>query len=246
VNSGQVAIGVVGVAERHPVALGDTMNVAARLQSTAEPGMIVIGGATARKVGGRFLLAPLGHLTIRGRESPVEAWRLLRARPAGPRSKPAGLVGRDRETELLHSAAEGLRAGKGQVVPAERRTGDRKDAIARVAPRTAGADVSWLEGQCASYGGQPLYDPLAEALRGWVGVDDVSRRAATLQRLGLEPNVLPYLATLLSAEDTPSHSGSNGEREEFGAGLARAYASWLAGICREGPRRPRGAGHPLG
>ena len=60
VNSGQVAIGVVGSAERHPVALGDTMNVAARLQGTAEPGTIVIGGATARKLRGRFLVAPLG------------------------------------------------------------------------------------------------------------------------------------------------------------------------------------------
>jgi len=235
VNSGQVAIGVVGVAERHPVALGDTMNVAARLQSTAEPGTIVIGGATARKVGGRFLLAPLGHLTIRGRESPVEAWRLLRARPAGPRSKPAGLVGRERETELLHSAAERLRAGEGQVVLLSGEPGIGKTRLLEWLRDQLGADVSWLEGRCASYGGQPLYDPLAEALRGWVGVDDVSRRAATLQRLGLEPNVLPYLATLLSAEDTPSHSGSNGERDEFGAGLARAYASWLAGVCREGP-----------
>ena len=58
VNSGQVAIGVVGGAERHPVALGDTMNVAARLQGAAAPGTIVIGGATARKLRGRFLVAP--------------------------------------------------------------------------------------------------------------------------------------------------------------------------------------------
>lgn len=235
VNSGQVAIGVVGVAERHPVALGDTMNVAARLQSAAEPGTIVIGGATARKVGGRFLLAPLGHLTVRGRESPVEAWRLLRARPAGPKSKPAGLVGRERETALLHSAAEALRAGKGQLVLLSGDPGIGKTRLLDWLREQLGADVSWLEGRCASYGGQPLYYPLAEALRGWVGVDDVSRRAATLQRLGLEPNVLPYLATLLSADDTRSHSGSNGERDEFGAGLVRAYSSWIAGIGREGP-----------
>ena len=84
VNSGQVAIGVVGAAERHPVALGDTMNVAARLQGAAAPGTIVIGGATARKLGGRFLVAPLGHVAVRGRERPVEAWRLLSTRPDRP------------------------------------------------------------------------------------------------------------------------------------------------------------------
>ncbi len=235
VNSGQVAIGVVGVAERHPVALGDTMNVAARLQSTAEPGTIVIGGSTARKLGGRFLLAPLGHLTVRGRESPVEAWRLLSARPAGSKSKPAGLVGREREKELLQSAAEALRAGSGQVVLLSGEPGIGKTRLLEWLREHLGADVTWLDGRCASYGGQPLYDPLAEALRGWVGVDDVSRRSATLHRLGLEPNVLPYLATLLSAEETRAHSGSNGERDEFGAGLARAYASWIAGVSRERP-----------
>ena len=235
VNSGQVAIGVVGVAERHPVALGDTMNVAARLQSTAEPGTIVIGGATARKLGGRFLLAPLGHLTVRGRERPVEAWRLLRARPRRAKSEPAGLVGRERERELLRSAADALRAGAGQVVLLSGEPGIGKTRLLEWLRDQLGADATWLEGNCASYGGQPLYEPLAEALRGWAGVDDVSGRSATLQRLGLDPNVLPYLATLLSAEGAKEHGGSNGERDDFGAGLARAYAAWIAGICRDGP-----------
>jgi class 3 adenylate cyclase len=233
VNSGQVAIGVVGVAERHPVALGDTMNVAARLQGTAEPGTIVIGGATARKLGGRFLLAPLGHLTVRGRERPVEAWRLLRARPERPRSEPSGIVGRRGEQEMLHSAADALRAGKGQLVLLSGEPGIGKTRLLEWLRAQLGEEATWLDGRCASYGGQPLYQPLAEALHDWVGVEDVARRSATLERLGLEPDALPFLATLLSAEAV--RGGSNGASDEFGAALARAYASWLAGICREGP-----------
>jgi class 3 adenylate cyclase len=226
VNSGQVAVGVVGVAERHPVALGDTMNVAARLQSTAEPGTIVIGGATARKLEGRFLLAPLGHLTVRGRERPVEAWRLLQARARRPKGEPAGLVGREREKDRLCSAADALRAGKGQVVLLTGEPGIGKTRLLEWLRDQFGADAIWLEGRCASYGAQPLYDPLAEALRGWVNADDVSQRLATLHRLGLEPTALPYLATLLSAAPANGNGGD---------GLARAYAAWIAGISRDSP-----------
>jgi class 3 adenylate cyclase len=229
VNSGQVAIGVVGIAERHPVALGDTMNVAARLQGSAEPGTIVIGGATARKLGGRFLLAPLGRISVRGREMPVEASRLLGARHARPKGETGGLIGREPEQVLLRSAAEALSRGNGQVLLLSGEAGIGKTRLLEWLREQLGDGVTWLEGHCASYGGQPLYGPLAEALRDWVGADDVARRSATLERLGLEPDALPYLATLLSPDD------SSGPSDQFSAELARAYATWIAGISRDGP-----------
>jgi class 3 adenylate cyclase/tetratricopeptide (TPR) repeat protein len=234
VNSGKVAIGVVGAAERHPVALGDTMNVAARLQDAAEPGTIVIGGATARKLRGRFLMAPLGHLAVKGREGPVEAWRLLSVRPDRPRSKPSSLVGRRHETEELTAAAEALREGQGRFVLLEGEPGIGKTRLLEWLREQLGDDVTWVEGHCASYGGQPLCHAPAEALRGWVGVDDVVRRAATLERLGLEPDALPYLASLLSAADDQADQ-ANGSPAEFEAALGKAYAAWIRGLAREGP-----------
>ena len=229
VNSGQLAIGVVGVADRHPVALGDTMNVAARLQSAAAPGTIVIGGATARKVGRRFLLASLGRLTVRGRQQPVEAWRLLRAQPAHQRSAPAGLVGRAHERAQLLDAAHALRGGKGRVVFLSGEPGIGKTRLLEWLQDELADDASWLEGWCASFGGQPLYHPLAEALHDWVGAEDVNQRSATLERLGLQPDALPYLATLLS------EGGSNGDVDDVGSALAQAYAGWIRGVCREKP-----------
>ena len=230
VNSGTVAIGVVGAAERHPVALGDTMNVAARLQSGAEPGTIVIGGATARKLQGRFLTTPLGHLAVKGREGPVEAWRLLSYRPDRPRRTPSGLVGRARETAELAAAADALRAGQGRFVLLEGEPGIGKTRLLEWLREELGDDATWVEGRCASYGGQPLCHAPAEALRGWVGVDDVVGRGATLERLGLEPHALPYLATLLSADD-----GADGPPARFDAGLGNAYEAWLNGLARERP-----------
>ena len=230
VNSGQVAIGVVGAAERHPVALGDTLNVAARLQSGAEPGTIVIGGATARKLQGRFLMAPLGHLAVRGREGPVEAWRLLSARPDRPRRKPAGLVGRTSETAELTTAATALLEGRGGLVLVEGDPGIGKTRLLEWLRDELGDDATWVEGHCASYGGQPVCHAPAEALRGWVGMEDVVRRGATLERLGLEPDALPYLASLLSDEDAPE-----GLPAHFDAALGKAYEAWLRGLARERP-----------
>src|SRR5207244_607933 len=73
INSGRVATGLVGSADPQHVALGDAVNVAARLQARAEPGSVVVGGATAGRLDGRFELGRLGQLEIRGRSSPVEA-----------------------------------------------------------------------------------------------------------------------------------------------------------------------------
>jgi class 3 adenylate cyclase len=231
VNSGQVAIGVVGASERHPVALGDTMNVAARLQGAAAPGTIVIGGATARKLGGRFLVAPLGRLTLRGRESPVEAWRLLSSRPDRQRRAPSGLIGRTSETTRLASAAEALRGGRGQLVFVDGEPGIGKSQLLEWLCEQLRGEATWLEGHCCAYGGQPLYHAPAEALRGWAATDDVAQRTSTLDRLGLEPEALPYLATLL-ATDAEYEGGSPGD---LSGSIRQAYVSWIRGLCREGP-----------
>jgi class 3 adenylate cyclase len=236
VNSGQVAIGVVGAAERHPVALGDTMNVAARLQGTAAPGTIIMGGATARKLQGRFLVAPLGHVAVRGRQRPVEAWRLLGPRPGRRRNDPFGLVGRSSETAILASAAHDLRAGHGGLLVVDGEPGIGKTRLLEWLRAHLHDEVTWLDGHCASYGGQPLYHAPAEALRGWVAGDDVGQRTATLDRLGLEPGALPYLATLLSGDAGGEHAaGANGSLDEFGAALRDAYAAWIRGLCRDRP-----------
>src|SRR3954452_22477348 len=68
-NTGQVATGLVGAGNRRPVALGDTMNVAARLQTHAEPGTILVGPRTAAELGNRFRLESLGEIVVKGRDA---------------------------------------------------------------------------------------------------------------------------------------------------------------------------------
>jgi class 3 adenylate cyclase len=76
VNTGPAVVGVVGDgADRGYTVLGDTVNVAARLQALAPEGGVAIGGATLRRLRGAQV-SPLGELAVKGRREPVEAWRL--------------------------------------------------------------------------------------------------------------------------------------------------------------------------
>jgi adenylate cyclase len=77
VNTGPVAVGVVGGGDaRGYTVLGDTVNVAARLEGLAPVGGVAIGGATLRALPGAQV-SPLGHVAVKGRRESVEAWRLV-------------------------------------------------------------------------------------------------------------------------------------------------------------------------
>ncbi len=75
INSGPALVGNIGSEEyRNFTAIGDTVNVASRLQGVAQPGEVVIGSATAKLVGESVGLTPLGSVPVKGRAEPVEAF----------------------------------------------------------------------------------------------------------------------------------------------------------------------------
>ena len=102
--------------------VGETPNLAARLQAIAEPDMVVIADDTRRLVGDLFELEDLGAQDLKGIRKPVRAWATLRLRPIESRfealrgSGPTALVGRARETGLLARCWADAKAGNGQVV----------------------------------------------------------------------------------------------------------------------------------
>ena len=78
VNTGQAIVGNVGTAEQRSfTAIGDATNVAARLQSAAAPGRVVVGAATADALGEGAVLEPLGLLELKGRGEAVEAFAVV-------------------------------------------------------------------------------------------------------------------------------------------------------------------------
>ncbi|HET7028159.1 MAG TPA: adenylate/guanylate cyclase domain-containing protein [Candidatus Limnocylindrales bacterium] len=83
INTGPALVGNIGSDEyRNFTAIGDTTNLAARLQDVAEPGRVVIGPETAAAVAGAFPLDTLGAVKVKGRIEPVEAFALGRLEPA--------------------------------------------------------------------------------------------------------------------------------------------------------------------
>ena len=244
VNSGQAAVGLVGAGDPQEVALGDTTNVAARLQSATAPGTIAIGEATVERLSAWFVLEPLGDLQLKGREAPVRAWRLVSAR--GSREAELGpLVGRERELELIEEAVDELKAGRGRILLLVGEAGIGKTRLLRELNVRVGDAAAWIEGHCFSYAGDLLYGPFVEMLRTWAGVEEgeaeIAVRTRLRARLGalLGPqvdSVLPDLGRLLALRLEPhGEEGLGASPEVLSEQVRQAYCRWVEALAAERP-----------
>src|SRR4051812_7830469 len=146
IATGLVVIGEpIGAGDsRQQTAVGETPNVAARLQSLAGPGQVVIDAATKRQIGGLFECQDLGTIALKGLPEPVPAWQVLAEnRTLGQfealRSDLTPLVGRDEEIELLLRRWTQAKGGSGKVVLISAEPGVGKSRLAealaeRIAP----------------------------------------------------------------------------------------------------------------
>lgn len=218
VHSGLVVLGRVGSGERQEtLALGDTPNMAARLQALASPDTLLISEATHRLVEGLFDLQALGRQTLKGITDAMRAYRVLTPREARDRidvrSRLWNLVGRDQELALLTDRWERALEGHGQVVLLVGEPGIGKSRIVRALDETLANVAHYrVELRCSPlYSQTPLY-PFVERLAqrlGWEPGDDHStemeKLEATLEQFGVTPEEsLPLLAVLLS-RSPPGH-----------------------------------------
>jgi class 3 adenylate cyclase/tetratricopeptide (TPR) repeat protein len=216
IHTGPVVVGAIGDDLRMDyTAIGDTTNLASRLESLAPAGGIVISDATRRLVEGFFDLTPLREATLKGISRPVQTHQLLAARAATTRvdaltESGGGLtdyVGRERDLDVLLSAFEQAAAGHGQVAFVVGEAGIGKSRLLHeLRSRLAGRPHLWLEGRCASYAQSTPFYAVADAMRRIHGIDDRDDEAAALAKLAALESVvgdavdwtLPYLRVLLS------------------------------------------------
>jgi class 3 adenylate cyclase len=216
--TGPVAVGLVGSGMHvEYAAYGDTVNTAARLQSAAEAGTVLVDGRTQRLIEPLFIWSEPQEFELKGKAEPVRAFCLRGSLPG--RSTLRGLagvstptVGREGELASLSAALQKLFAGAGGVAALVGEAGLGKSRLLANLKEeaTAGGDperpLLWLKGGCLSYGEGLPYFPFRDLLRGWLGVseaDPALRVQIALHRMveqlfdGSAAEVSPYLASLL-------------------------------------------------
>ena len=215
VNTGEVVIGAAFLGQ--DITLGDVVNVAARLETAAEPGTVLIGDATYRLSRDAVTAEMLPPMTVRGRGVPVDAWRLLAVKPGASghaRRLDAPIVGRDRELSVLRELFERVLAERSvRTVTVLGSGGAGKSRLLYELLAQVGDRATVLRGQCLSYGDGLTYWPLAEVVRQAADAGPEEDAAAVRRKLSAllpgDDRTVTALAGLLGEPTGPAPSAQS-------------------------------------
>ena len=173
IHTGLVVVGEVGGGTRQEqLALGETPNLAARLQGIAAPNTLVISAATFQLLGGFFACQPLGTPLLKGLAQPLALYRVLYESMARSRLEAVGstgwtpLVGREQEVTVLRERWAQVKDGRGQVVLLSGEAGIGKSRLVQVLQDHVAAEPqAWLTPcQCSPYHQHTALYPLIDLL----------------------------------------------------------------------------------
>ena len=214
-NTGLVVVGSIGTDLRMDyTAVGDTTNVASRLQHVAEPGAILISGRTRRLIEGFFRLRSIGDIDLKGKTEKIAGFEVLSAQSTRTRIDIEAdrgltpLVGRDKEIQTLVEAFEKSKLGDGKVVLLVGDAGIGKSRLLMEFRRRIGDEATWCEGRALSFGRTMAFHPLIDMLRRLYRIEETDSEADVIEHvehavlaLGeeLKP-ALSYLRHLLSVD----------------------------------------------
>ena len=171
IHTGLVVIGDIGASGRtEQLALGETPNLAARIQGLAEPNTVLISAATQRLVEGQFESQPFGSHLVKGIDTPIAVYHVQSERQTGGqlenKTTLTPLVGRDQEVGLLFDRWEQVKEGRGQVVLLSGEPGIGKSRLAYTLREHVTSEGSLLyEARCSPYHQHSALYPLIEVLQ---------------------------------------------------------------------------------
>jgi hypothetical protein len=216
IHTGLVVVGEVGSGSRQEqLALGETPNLAARLQGLAASNTLVVSAATVQLLGGFFTYQSLGPSRLKGLAQPIEVYQVLHESMARSRLEAAGstrltpLVGREQEVALLRERWAQVKDGMGQVVLLSGEAGIGKSRLVQVLQgQVATEPQAWLTPcQCSPYYQHTALYPMIEMLervalrfeREESPPQKLSKLEGFVVQYGLPlPETVPLLAALLS------------------------------------------------
>jgi predicted ATPase/class 3 adenylate cyclase len=251
IHTGLVVVGEMGGGSRQEqLALGETPNIAARLQGLAAPDTVVISPATFRLVRGYFTCQDLGTHPLKGLAAPLQAYRILGESAAQSRLDAAGatgltsLVGRDAEVALLLERWTQSQDGIGQVVLLRGEAGIGKSRLVEVLrERVRSAGATRIVFRCSPYYQHSALYPVIDHLQRFLQWQrdeapeakfDTLERVLRTYRLPLE-DVLPLFAALLSVPLPERYSPLNLTPQRQRQKTHEALVAWL---LEEAERQP--------